>query len=183
MEEKKSKKEKKQKKSGHKKLKSSGQLLPATHNFKLALSELPESFFEEMIKTKEHINNEEEIKQTQIRINGELIPFSYFHQFKRKGNYTIKYSFKHYLTKTNSMFNNCDYFTKIDLSNFNAEKVNIAHCMFSCKSLKYLDLSCFNNKNADFRGIVGGCTSLKYENVITNNNFLLKYVKSSLNPF
>ena len=141
------------------------------------------SFFEEMIKTNEHINNEEEIKQTQIRINGELIPFSYFHQFKRKGNYTIKYSFKHYLTKTNSMFNDCDYFTKIDLSNFNAEKVNRAHCMFSCKSLKYLDLSCFNNKNADFRGIVGGCTSLKYENVITNNNFLLKYVKSSLNPF
>ena len=141
------------------------------------------SFFEEMIKTEENKNNEEEIKQTQIRINGELIPFSYFHQFKRKGNYTIKYSFKHYLTKTNSMFNDCDYFTKIDLSNFNAEKVNIAHFMFSCKSLKYLDLSCFNNKNVDFRGIVGGCTSLKYENVITNNNFLLKYVKSSLNPF
>ena len=141
------------------------------------------SFFEEMIKTNEHINNEEEIKQTQIRINGELIPFSYFHQFKRKGNYTIKYSFKHYLTKTNSMFNDCDYFTKIDLSNFNAEKVNIAHCMFNCKSLKYLDLSCFNNKNVDFRGIVGGCISLKYENVITNNNFLLYYVKSSLNPF
>jgi surface protein len=141
------------------------------------------SFFEEMIKTHEHINNEEEIKQTQIRINGELIPFSYFHQFKRKGNYTIKYSFKHYLTKTNSMFNDCDCFTKIDLSNFNAEKVNVAHCMFSCESLKYLDLSCFNNKNIDFRGIVGGCISLKYENVITNNNFLLKYVKSSLNPF
>ena len=141
------------------------------------------SFFEEMIKTNELKNNEEEIKQTQIRINGELIPFSYFHQFKRKGNYTIKYSFKHYLTKTNSMFNDCDYFTKIDLSNFNAEKVNIAHCMFSCKSLKYLDLSCFNNKNVDFRGIVGGCISLKYENVITNNNFLLYYVKSSLNPF
>ena len=141
------------------------------------------SFFEEMIKTNEIKNNEEEIKQTQIRINGELIPFSYFHQFKRKGNYTIKYSFKHYLTKTNSMFNDCDYFTKIDLSNFNAEKVFIAHGMFSCRSLKYLDLSCFNNKNVDFRGIVGGCISLKYENVITNNKFLLYYVKSSLNPF
>ena len=59
MEDKKSKKEekakkdkqKKSKKSGHKKLKSSGQLEPATHNFKLELTELPESFFEQMIMT------------------------------------------------------------------------------------------------------------------------------------
>ena len=44
-------KQKKSKKSGHKKLKSSGQLEPATHNFKLESTELPESFFEQMIMT------------------------------------------------------------------------------------------------------------------------------------
>ena len=49
MEEKKSKKEKKTKRSGHKKIKSSDQLLTTTHNFKLALTELPESFFEKII--------------------------------------------------------------------------------------------------------------------------------------
>ena len=39
------------KKSGHIKLKSSGQLLPNNHNFQLASTELPESFFENMVLT------------------------------------------------------------------------------------------------------------------------------------
>ena len=38
--------------------------------------------------------NEDEIKKCEIKINDELISFNYFHKFKSKGKYIIKYSFK-----------------------------------------------------------------------------------------
>ena len=45
--------------------------------------------------------NEFEIKENcEIRINDELIPFSYFHKFKKKGIYKIKYNFLLNITKT-----------------------------------------------------------------------------------
>ena len=46
------------KKSGHIKLKSSGQLLANNHNFKLAITELPESFFENMVLTEIDLSEE-----------------------------------------------------------------------------------------------------------------------------
>ena len=63
MEEKKEKKSKKDKQkknkdSGHKKLKSSGQLMSTTHNFSLAIGELPESFFEKMVLTEIDLSEE-----------------------------------------------------------------------------------------------------------------------------
>ena len=48
----------KNKKSGHKKLKSSGQLLSKVHNFQFVLTELPESFFEEIISTEIDLSEE-----------------------------------------------------------------------------------------------------------------------------
>ena len=39
----------------------------------------------------EIFNNENEIKKCEIKINDELIPFNYFHKFKSKGKYIIKY--------------------------------------------------------------------------------------------
>ena len=36
-------------------------------------------------------NNEEEIKKCEIRINDQLIPFNYIHNFKSSGKYTIKH--------------------------------------------------------------------------------------------
>mgnify|MGYP006916136769 CR=1 FL=1 len=48
----------KNKKSGHKKLKSSGQLLPKVHNFQFVPTELPESFFEEIISTEIDLSEE-----------------------------------------------------------------------------------------------------------------------------
>jgi hypothetical protein len=41
--------------------------------------------------------NEDEIKQCIIKINDEIIQFSYYYKFKSKGEYTIKYSFKNNL--------------------------------------------------------------------------------------
>jgi len=44
--------------------------------------------------------NEKEIKEKcKIKINNEMISFSYFYKFKKKGKYSIKYSFKDNITK------------------------------------------------------------------------------------
>ena len=106
--------------------------------------------------------NEEEIKKCEIKINNEVIPFSYFYKFKNKGKYNIKYSFKNYLTKTNYIFTLCEKLTKIDLSNLNTQIITNMHCMFSqCKSLKNIDLSNFNTKKViDMSWMFWGCKSL-----------------------
>ena len=43
--------------------------------------------------------NEKNIKNSEIRIKDDIIPFNYFHKFKKKGKYIIKYTFNNYLTK------------------------------------------------------------------------------------
>ena len=51
-----------------------------------------------------NINNENEIKKCEIKINDKVIPFNYLHNFKAKGKYKIKYTFKNHLTNTTFMF-------------------------------------------------------------------------------
>ena len=51
--------------------------------------------------------NEKEIKENcKIKINDIDINFNYFHEFKEKGNYIIKYIFTNNLTNTNCLFSN-----------------------------------------------------------------------------
>ena len=69
--------------------------------------------------------NEGEIKNYEIKINDELIPFNYFHKFNNRGKYQIKYSFKKPLIRANDMFDGCEFLTYIDFSNFNSQKVLI----------------------------------------------------------
>ena len=78
----------------------------------------------------EIFNNENEIKKCEIKINDELIPFNYFHKFKSKGKYIIKYSFKNQLKSTCLMFYECSSLTNIDLSNFNTNNVTDMNGMF-----------------------------------------------------
>jgi surface protein len=115
---------------------------------------------EELINEK---MNEEEIKKCEITINGESIPFSYFHKFIKKGYYTIKYSFKNYLTKTNYMFYNCSSIENIYPSNFNTENVTDMECMFyGCSLLKILIISNFKTGNVKNMGhMFYGCSSLE----------------------
>ena len=56
------------------------------------------------------------------------------------------------------MFSDCSSLTKLDLFNFNTEKVTNMSCMFaSCKKLKNLDLSKFDFKNVtDTSGMFSG---------------------------
>ena len=74
--------------------------------------------------------NEVHIKQCEIRINNELIPFNYFYKFIQKGKYIIKYSFNNYLTNTNHIFCKCSSLTNINLSNFNTQNVKDICWMF-----------------------------------------------------
>jgi surface protein len=95
---------------------------------------------------KEEYCNEKEIKENcEIKINNEIIPFSYFYEFKNKGKYKIKYSFKNNLKNTNYMFSSCSDLTNINLSNFNTQNITNMSDMFShCKALININLSNFN---------------------------------------
>jgi len=108
------------------------------------------------------LKNEDEIKECEIKIIDELIPFNYFYQFKSKGKYAIKYSFKNNITNTGYMFRDCSKLTKIDLSNFNSSNVNNMRAMFyQCSGLKDINLSNFNtNKVTYMNGIFYKCSGL-----------------------
>ena len=99
------------------------------------------------------IENEEQIKQSEIFINDKKINFCYYYDFPYIGNFTIKYIFKNLLTSTSFMFFDCDL-NSLDFSNFNSQNLNDMKFMFyKCNSLSSLNLSNFNAKNV---------TSLEY---------------------
>ena len=121
--------------------------------------------------------NEKEIKENiEIKINGKIIDFAYYHKFEKEGKYIIEYRFKNNLTKINHMFNGCDSLINLDLSNFNSQNVTNMIGMFSgCKSLAHLNLSNLktqNITNIDF--MFASCDSLKKENIITKDNKILE---------
>ena len=100
---------------------------------------------------KEENYNEKEIKEKcKIKINDEIIPFSYFYEFKNIGKYKIIYLFNNNLTHCNCLFADCKSLISIDLSNFNTQNVTNMSGMFNC------------------------CYSLKKENIIAKDNRILK---------
>ena len=112
---------------------------------------------------KEEYHNENEIKENcEIRINNEIIPFSYKYKFNIKGKHTIKFAFKNKMMKTNLLFCNCKSMVNIDLSNFNTQNVTVISGMFSgCSSLTNIDLSNFNTQNVIYMGgMFYECSSL-----------------------
>ena len=122
----------------------------------------------------ELLENEDEIKKCEIMINDEKIPFNYFHKFKSKGKYNIKYSFINNLNKACFLFGNCDHIHEIDLSNFNTNNVTNMNGMFAgCSSLTNIDLSNFNTNNVtNMEAMFTGCSSLTnidLSNFNTNN--------------
>ena len=106
--------------------------------------------------------NEKQIKDCEIEINGELIPFNYFYQIKSKRKLTTKYSFNNNIDNTAYMFNECSSLTYIDLSNFNSNNAtNICYMFNECSSLTHINLSNFNTKNViDMGYMFNGCSSL-----------------------
>ena len=150
-------------------------------------------------------NNEDEIKKCEIHINDELIPFNYFHKFKNKGKYIIKYIFKNNLTNTAFMFRECSSLNSINLSNFNTNNVTemlgmfegcsslnninlsnfntnnvtcMEHMFRGCSSLNNINLSNFNTNNVtNMYGMFDGCSSLNKNNIITKDKKLLNNFK------
>ena len=100
------------------------------------------SFYE----NEEEFENAKEIKDNcKIKINNNVIDFSYFYEFKEKGKYIIQYTFINIITKTDFLFFRCKLLSKIDLSNFNTQNVNNMRSMFDgCTSLTNINLSNFN---------------------------------------
>ena len=93
-------------------------------------------------------SNEKEIKECEISINGEIIPFTYYYNFNQEGKYTIKYSFPNKITNMKCLFYECYSLINIDLSNFNSENVKDMSYMFcECYSLENINLSNLNMKN------------------------------------
>ena len=81
------------------------------------IEKIEEEELKKMLMNEEN-KNEKEIKENCIiEINNEIIPFSYFHKFEKKGKYKIKYLFKNNLTKTYCMFHGCISLTNLNLSN------------------------------------------------------------------
>ena len=126
--------------------------------------------------------NEVHIKQCEIRINNELIPFNYFYKFIQKGKYIIKYSFNNYLTNTNHIFCKCSSLTNINLSNFNTQNVtNMCWMFYECSSLTNIDLSKLNTQNVmDMSSMFFGCSSLTN---IDLSNFNTQNVKDMYGMF
>jgi len=145
------------------------------------------SSYEEYIRTKGYeINNEykneDEIKKCEIRINEELIPFTYYYQFKSKGKYTIKYSFNTNITSLKCIFSHCSSLTNINLSNFNTDMItNMSAMFYECSNLTCINLSNFNTKNVtDMWGMFYKCSSLTNINL---SNFDTDKVTDMLSMF
>ena len=85
--------------------------------------------------------NEKQIKENcEIKIEEQIIKFSYYYEFKKSGNYKIEYLFKKNLSNTNYMFFGCSSLTNLNLSNFNTQNVTHMSSMFyNCSSLTNLN--------------------------------------------
>ena len=110
----------------------------------------------------ENKENEDEIKECEVYINGKKIEFTYDYIFKNKGKYIIKYKFKKLLNSCNFMFFCCESLSSIDLSNFNTQNVtNMEYMFYNCNSLLSIDLSNFNTQNVtNMRYMFYNCKSL-----------------------
>ena len=99
--------------------------------------------------------NEELIKNIQIEINNELIPFSYLYKFPKEGIYTIKYSFNNKRFNNininiNHIFSECVNIISIDFSNFNSDKItNMCYAFYKCKNLSKINLANLNTQNVN----------------------------------
>ena len=107
--------------------------------------------------------NEEEIKEKcTIKINNEIIPFSFVYKFHEKGKFIIEYSFNDYMNRTDFMFFLCNSLIDINFSNFKFENVTNMYCMFGgCSSLESINFSNINTQNVtNISYLFSGCTSL-----------------------
>ena len=109
------------------------------------------------------ILNEMELKLCEVKLDDVLIPFIYYHRFKKEGIYKLKYIFKNCLIKTNNLFSGCSSLSNLDLSNFNSQNViDMSYMFYGCESLAYINFKNFNTQNVtNMIGMFCGCSFLR----------------------
>ena len=108
--------------------------------------------------------NEKSIKECiEIKIDEQIIPFSYTHSFSSPGKYKLKYSFNNYISRLCYLFFECKELTSIDLSHFNSKNVTNMQCMFEgCHKLESINLTNFNTEMVNnMRSVFNSCWALK----------------------
>ena len=110
-----------------------------------------------------------------IKINDEIIDFSYYYKFSKIGKNKIQYIFKNQLKDISGMFKDCDIMN-IDFSFFDSENVTNVENIFENCFLNSINLSNFNAKNiSNIDGLFKSCKSVKYLNL---SNFCLEKTTS-----
>ena len=160
------------------------------------------------IKNENDYFNEKELKnKCIIKINDDIIPFSFFHKFSKIGKYKIQYIFVKNMKNINCMFADCNFLKNIDLSNFNSDSItSMDKLFFNChpisinmpnfsannitimkkffynmNGLMNLNLSDFNAKNVtDMSEMFYNCYCLKTLNL---TNFITKNVTDMKSMF
>ena len=117
------------------------------------------NFYEE----RKEFNNERDIKEKiEIKIDGQIIGFNYFHNFQKEGKYKIEYLFKKKFKNINHMFHQCSNITKLDFSNFDTDIItNMSNLFCRCESLTNVNLSNIKTQNVtDMSYLFSYCNSL-----------------------
>ena len=124
-----------------------------------------ENFFKKVDNDLRYTNESEILNNCEIKINNKKLKndFFYFVKISEPGNYTIEYSFKKNLSKTDFMFANCTNLVNLDLLNFHAQNVtNMAYMFYQCSSLRLLRASNLEtNKVKDMSNMFNGCIKLE----------------------
>ena len=128
------------------------------NNYKQRIINSYENFKSENFLIVKGIENEKEIKESEIFINDKKINFTYYYNFPKEGNYTIKYVFKKLLTSTNFMFFLCNSLLSLDLSMFNTKNVtDMGYMFYRCSYLISIDLSNFYTQNVKNMNYMFNC--------------------------
>ena len=142
------------------------------NNYIKAEIKIEEEDLNKKIQIINHSKDSKEIEENcVIKINNEIIPFSYTKEFSKKGPYIIKYYFSKNLSSAEYLFHDCKKLTNLDLSNFNTKDINnMSHMFYECSSLKYLDISDIDTKSVtNMRCMFCECSSLKELNLSNFN--------------
>ena len=117
-----------------------------------------------------NMENEKELKDNcKIEIEGKIIPFSYYYQFKDKS-LRVKYIFTKKLKLINYLFREVISLVNIDLSNFKASNVTDMRDLFNgCKSLETIKLPNKLQNVITMKNMFNVCKSLKSVNLSNNN--------------
>lgn len=99
------------------------------------------------------------IKQCEIMVDEEVIPFSYEYAFKTSGKHIVKYNFPNPLSQTSYLFNDCFSMKKVDLSHFNTQNLTCTNYMFMRSGLESVIF--FNSKIEKVTEMIGMFTSCK----------------------